>query len=245
MAHAIGFILFYDFTKEILIKMNVFLTISMFMLSIIITLLSIAMAIQLPLLDIIPALTTRSFIYGHNFCGITHHDLFYLIFFPVALITILLKKLQFSPFKMIELSQILSTLLISLFSLFILFHTIDQERYRQSHQKLFADKTMEEKAGQIFGDDYWFAQFCAQRVQGRHRGLLITDYNLNETLEPYTLGYYLYPAIDLFVDKTRPIDYAVILNKPNPLDNIPQGYILLEQYNQFCALAKRQTLTER
>ena len=126
------------------------------------------------------------------------------------------------------------------FVMFFIILTIDfigQEKLFKYHKITYKGKTTAERLSMIFGNSYDFARFVKGRVHGRWGGVLVTDYNLLGTLEPYVVIYQLYPAVDLAVNPLRAPDVLVVFNKKHPENFLSQRYPWSISYDEFSLLA--------
>jgi len=78
-------------------------------------------------------------------------------------------------------------------------------------------------------------------IDGAHSGKLITDLDLSQTLDPYILKYYFYPAVDLFTPVDFP-DYLVVYGKGSSGQLIPANYRILPLPGEAGIVAARVSM---
>ena len=118
------------------------------------------------------------------------------------------------------------------FILAVIFQTYTQAHMFNNTQRLFANKTVEQKNELIYPTICPFAHFYLYHLPGKHWCDLMTDYSLSD-LEPWALSYYLYPQIDVLIQKDHPKDCTIMFNKEGAIQLVPTDYKILEfdQYN--------------
>jgi len=124
--------------------------------------------------------------------------------------------LQIAPFTLI--------IGLLLFSAVQQFHRFDFFNYEKDK---FGGKTTHEKNLIFFGDIYNIAQIIQETLKHRHRGELVTDYDLLR--DPYmihhrALSYFFYPKVSLRFDNQTQKDILFLFFKNNPLEYIPENY---------------------
>ena len=180
---------------------------------------------------------------NHNYCGIGGFGgfsilaYFYLAFLiTIAIITCVIFKTRRHLLK----KSIFITLAVFCV-MYVGVQTTQQVMYLKNKViKNYWGKTFPQRLSAVIGERLFeFIKFCRTTLPGKHYAELITDMNLNATIEPYVLSYYLYPQIDIDVDRSQIKDCIIIFNKPDAKDVVPNGYTIKAVFDNNNLIAVR------
>ncbi len=180
----------------------------------------------------------------HNFClpgKIAGWNLLVCVY-----ILILLSAATFVILKMIfrkssndfQLAPTIKNLMHAFLILVILFQTMNQARYFIAMYQGYHGKTIEERRSPLLREISLFAQYCQERLPGQHNARFLSDLDLSNDPGMFihrALAYYLYP-IDIRDIRKGDKD-SLIIHKANAVQHIPEGYTLIEQINEYNAIA--------
>lgn len=130
--------------------------------------------------------------------------------------------------------------LLSLFLVLVIaFQTMNQARYFMALRQKYHGKTIEERRQPLLKEISRFAQYCQEKLPGRHNAQFLSDLDLSDDPGMFihrALAYYLYP-IDIQSIRQGPKDSLIIFYKKDAAQHIPKGYKLIEQINEYNAVA--------
>ena len=196
--------------------------------------------------DVLAGPVFLTFSPNHNYCGIggirkiSILGYFYMSFFAAAVVIVLyVARLRLSNDR-IFLKKMFAVSLVTFAVIFIFIQLIQQTNYMKKRVlNIYWNKSPPEKLSALIGGKFFeYILFCKTNLPGRHSGMLVTDFDLKATLEPYILSFYLYPQIDLDADKNK--DCAILFNKSEALQSVPDGYVIKAVFDAKNLIAIRE-----
>lgn len=169
--------------------------------------------------------------------------LFYAIASSCALLTIIAE----SPPVIFRVKE--KTFLIYLramaasFCLYMLFQTVGQSLAWNKTWHYLRGKPLSQKSEALYGQAHFFARRVRRILPGRHVARVISDLDFN--LEPHMatrglLAYLLYP-IDINGIIQGETDCLLFYEKVDAAQSVPEGFRILEQFNDCNLVAVRTT----
>lgn len=121
----------------------------------------------------------------------------------------------------------------------MMIQVLDQIKYLEILKDLYANKSIHAKYESIFGETYKFTEFAKMHCPLNCRGQLLTDLDINKTIEPYVLKYFLFPQINI-IDQNNIPECLVVFDKFKPEQNIPQGYKIAGVFDEISLVAVKK-----
>lgn len=130
--------------------------------------------------------------------------------------------------------------LMSLFLVLVIaFQTMNQAIYFIALHQKYHGKTIEKKRQPLLKEISRCAQYYQEKLPGRHNAQFLSDLDISKDPGMFihrALAYYLYP-IDIRGIREGPKDSLIIFYKKEAGQHIPEGYKLIEQINEYNAVA--------
>ncbi len=163
----------------------------------------------------------------------------YILIFLSAATFVILKVIFWKSRGDFQLVPTLKHLMFLFLVLVIAFQTINQAKYFMTIFDKYHGKTIEERRQPLLREISRFAQYCQEKLPGRHNAQFLSDLDLSNDPGMFihrVLAYYLYP-IDIRDIRQWPKDSLIIFYKKEAAQHIPEGYKLLGQTNEYNAVA--------
>ena len=121
----------------------------------------------------------------------------------------------------------------------VLLQVVCQQSFLIKLIKRFSNQTIGQKYKYLFGPTYSYVRFVLNHAHERCAGKLITDLNINGTLEPYILKYFLYPDVDVLSETSDPT-CLIIFRKANPEQSVPDNFEIVGKFDAQSLIALRK-----
>src|SRR3989338_2900930 len=199
--------------------------------------------------DLIVQFLNGFYIPNYNFCpvgkiaGWNIMLCVYILIFLSAATFVILKVIFWKSRGDFQLAPTLKHLMFLFLVLVIAFQTINQAKYFVAMHQEYHGKTIEERRQPLLREISRFAQYCQEKLPGRHNAQFLSDLDISNDPGMFihrALAYYLYP-IDIQGIRQGPKDSLIIFHKKITAQHIPEGYKLLGQINEYNAVAIRSS----
>ena len=135
------------------------------------------------------------------------------------------QSIENKNFSLLKVSFIFFVLLVG-------FQSWCQNEYWRTILTGYGKKSEVQKKILLFQDSYRFVKFGLEKLPaGEYRGRLMTDLDISQTLEPYTIKYFFFPRVDMFIGEKVPVDCLIVYEKNNPHLVVPKDYTIIGNYN--------------
>lgn len=134
----------------------------------------------------------------------------------------------------VKFTTILLNVTFSVFCIILVLQTINQIKHFAYEQKKYASKSIAEKLPKPLNAYFNSGAYFREILPGKHSTEFISDLDLSKDPGMFlfrAVAYYFYP-IDTRNIRQEPKDTAIIIEKTNPLQSIPDGFEIVGSYRQ-------------
>ncbi len=163
---------------------------------------------------------------------------FYLMLSGLILIAMVLCS-RFKKNKALSRRDVLRNTVLAVLAAMVLLQIGSQQSFLTHRVQRFFHQTVDEKYTNLWGSPYRYVRFALVQTPQNCAGKLITDLNVQTTLEPYILKYFLYPHVDLLAE-TVSAECLIVFRKNNPEQSVPDNYRIVGQFDEQSLIAVKR-----